>query len=392
LTEKDLRRKFQAARKLFPHTDKVAYFNSASYGPFCTPVQKAIDHNLQIRLRADHDDSHDAFAAQDQLRSIYAKLIGATKKQVGIGMNTTFGLNIAAFGLPMRPGDEVLLSDIEFPALAYIWRAAAEARGLKLTFVPSEGRRFSIDNFEQAITPHSRVLAVSWVQFFNGYKNDLSILSGLCRQHGLFLVVDGIQGMGVEPINVRKLGIDVFSSGCQKWMLSPQGCGFFYLSDTVRDLITPPFMSWLGVDWKGQYTDLFHYDREYFDSSRRFEMGYYAVLNILGMRAAVDLFTDLGINNIRRHNYHLIDRLAEYVRSHSYYTITSSMEKVHRSSIFTFSCPDVKKLHRLLLKNRIILVNREGSIRVSVHLFNNEHDIDRLIDLLDQFARRRVSA
>ncbi len=186
-----------------------------------------------------------------------------------------------------------------------------------------------------------------------------------------------------------ELGIDVFSSGCQKWLLAPQGCAFFYLSDEVQQSLQIPFMSWLGVDWHMQYTDLFHYDKEWFDEARKFELGYYAVLNIFGMRAAADLFVDLGIPNIQKHTHGLIDRLAAYIRQKPYYRITSSMEEKHRSSIFTFACDDIARLHKAILKERIILVQREGSIRVSCHLFNNEQDIDRLTGILDRFAAHK---
>ena len=127
--------KFSDVRKLFPHTDKIVYFNSGSYGPFCTPVKEAIDENVALRLAAERDDSHDAFATRDELRGIYASMIGADESEVGIGLSTSFGLNIAAFGLPLEPGDEVIVYDVEFPAIVYCWRAAAEARQLMLTFV-----------------------------------------------------------------------------------------------------------------------------------------------------------------------------------------------------------------------------------------------------------------
>jgi len=379
--------KFARIRRRFPHTKKVAYFNAGSYGPFSLDVKKTVEDNIDLRVKAENDDSHDAFSTQDELRAIYAHLIGARKREVGIGLNTSHGINIAAFGLPLKKGDEVLVSDVEFPALVYAWRAAAATRGLRLKFVPSRDRCFDFDLMQRAVTKHTRVLAVSWVQFFNGYKNDLPTLSRFCREHDIFFVVDGIQGMGVEPINLKKLDIDIFTSGCQKWMLSPQGCGFFYLSDRIRDRLTQPFMSWLGSDWHMKFTDLFKYEQPFFDSARRFELGYYVVLNLTAMRAAAQMFLDLGIRNIQRHNYALIDRLADYIRGHPFYRITSSMERMHRSSIFTFTCDGYRQLHRELLKNRIILVQREGSIRVSVHLYNNESDIDKLICVLDKFAK-----
>jgi selenocysteine lyase/cysteine desulfurase len=381
--------KFARARALFPHTENVVYLNSASYGPFSTVLREAVEKNLDIRVAADHDDSHESFEVRAALRQNYAALIGAKPEDIGLGLNTTFGLNVAAFGLPLKEGDEVLVSDVEFPAVVYAFRAAAASRGLKLTFVKSKDRRFDIDAFEKAISDRTRVLALSFVQYFNGYKNDLATISEICRKHNIFFVVDGIQGMGVEPIDVKALNIDIFSSGCQKWMLSPQGCGFFYLSDKIRGKLKFPFMSWLGVDWKLDFTDLFRYDLPFIDSAEAFEMGYYVVLNLLGMKASADIFNDIGIPEIQAHNHRLIDRLADFVRSNPYYKIESSMEPVHRSSIFAFSCPDDKELHRELLNNKIILVRREGAIRVSVHLFNNEADIDKLIGILDRFAKTK---
>jgi len=115
---------FAEARALFPHTKNVVYFNSASYGPFSTVVQQVINDNIELRLACEYDDSHDAFAASEDLRKIYAGMIGAESRHVGLGLNTSHGLNIAAFGLPLKEGDEVIVSDKEFPAVAYTWRAA----------------------------------------------------------------------------------------------------------------------------------------------------------------------------------------------------------------------------------------------------------------------------
>jgi len=271
--------------------------------------------------------------------------------------------------------------------VVYTFQGAAKARGLKVRFIKSRDRHFDIDEFVKAIRPKTRVLALSYVQFFNGYKNDLATIAEICKRHHMYFVVDGIQGMGTEPLNVRRLGIDIFASGCQKWMLAPQGCGFFYLSDEVRDTLTPPWMSWVAADWGMKFSDLFHYDKRLFDSARRFEMGYYAVLNLMGMKASMKIFQDLGIGNIQKHNHDLIDRLVAYLKTDQFYRITSDMTPRHRSSIFTFSCEDVKSLHRAILDRKIILVNREGSIRVSSHLYNNESDADRLIEVLSSYSR-----
>jgi len=145
-------------------------------------------------------------------------------------------------------------------------------------------------------------------------------------------------------------------------------------------------MSWLSIDWKMQFSDLFKYEEPYFDSAQRFEMGYYVVMNILAMKEAVKIFRELGLKNIQQHNYELIDSLADYIKSEPFYSITSSMDNKHRSSIFTFTCRDYRQLWQHLSELRIILVPREGSIRVSVHLFNDQSDINKMIRILKGWA------
>lgn len=379
-------RKFAEIRKLFPHTRDVTYFNSASFCPFATPVAEAIRENVELRLAADRDDTRLTHEVLDALPAKLAKLIGARKQDIGLGGNTSFGLNIAAFALPLERGDEVLISDIEFPSAVYAFNGAARERGITVKLVKSHNREFDIAEFEQAITKRSRALVISSVQFFNGYQNDLKKLGDICRAHGMYFVVDGIQGLGVEPINVRRLGIDIFASGCQKWMLAPQGTGMYYVSEKMQSELGRPWASWHEVDWHMDFSDLFKFELPFFEDARRWQMGYYSVLNLLGLNAAVDIISSLGVRNIQQHNRGLLDRLAAYLNDTPSFTITSNMNPKHRSSILTFACDDYERLHTQLLKHKIVCVRREGSIRISAHLFNDESDIDRLIAVLDAFA------
>ena len=377
---------FAAARALFPHAGEIVYFNSASYGPYSTLVQEKLTAHIATRMEAREDITYNTTMTRENLREDYASLIGAKKTDIGIGLNTSFGLNVAAFGLPLKPGDEVLVSDVEFPAVIYAFRGAAEARDLKLTFVPSRDGQLDIDAVEAVIGPRTRVLAVSWVQFFNGYKNDLTRLADICRRHDLFFVVDGIQGAGVEPIDVCELGIDVFSSGCQKWLLAPQGSSFFYLSEKIRDRLQMPMTGWLGVDWQMKFGDLFKFDLDWLDDARRYELGYFAELNLIGMKASAELFTGLGVRAIQQHNYALLDRVIEYIQGSPFYTVTSATAPEHRSSILAFTCDNYLDLHKELYRNDIICVHREGAVRLSIHLFNNNDDIDRLLTVLARFS------
>jgi len=384
MTKQEITRKFNSARNLFPITQQkngITYFNSASTGPLCKPVKNTLDEYYDYSQYLHYSIDVDAFAALANIRKLGARLIGARQDEIGFGFNTGFGLNIAAFGLPLKAGDEVLLSDIEFPSNVYPWLTLKQ-RGVKVKFVKSINGFFDIENFIKAINRKTRVLSLSFVQFFNGYKNDLRIIGDICQEKGIYFVVDGIQGCGVETINVHRCNIDIFSSGAQKWLLSPLGTGLFYIKKELQNKLCKPFASWLSVDWGVDFSDLFHYDLPFFNSARRYEMGTYPYAHVFAMQAALELIDSLGVRSIQKHNHILLDILIDYLNSSGFYKIKSSLENKHRSSILSFTCPEVYTVHQALAKSKIICAYREDAIRVAVHLFNNKSDIRRLISVL----------
>src|SRR3990172_9777662 len=206
----------------------------------------------------------------------------------------------------------------------------------------------------------------------------------------MFFVVDGIQGTGAEPINVIELDIDIFSCGCQKWLLAPFGSSFYYISDRVKDILTPHNITWYSADWKLQFTDLFKFDLPYHNTAEKFQGGYYATMNLLGMQAALGIFSELGIEDIQKHNHALIDRIVENIKVSEYYRITSSLKENERSSIFTITCDNLKELHRFLFDHKIYTACREGSVRIAVHLFNNVSDVAKLTEALDFFEKQQT--
>ena len=147
-----------------------------------------------------------------------------------------------------------------------------------------------------------------------------------------------------------------------------------------------PWGSWLSVDWKLNFGDLFHYNRPWFDSARRFELGTYPYAHVHAMAEAMTLINSLGVRNIQTHNHRLIDHLTGFLKSDSRFHIVSSLEKKHRSSILSFGCRDARKVHAHLVKSNIFCAFREGAIRMSAHLFNNQSDINRLIEKLDKLT------
>jgi selenocysteine lyase/cysteine desulfurase len=370
-------------RKIFPHTRKNAYFNAASNGPLPDPAYKLQDDHYKLAQDAAIGSQKELFDTLDNIAQNGAKIFGCQKSEVGFGFNTTFGINLAAFGLPLKKGDEVLLSDVDFPANVYPWLELRN-RGINVKFVGNTNGFFDIDKLRKAISKKTKVLSLSFIQYFNGYKNDLQTIGEICKESNIFFVVDAIQGAGAEPMDVRKWNIDIASAGGQKWLLGSQGAGIYYVSQEVQKILIPPWRSWLSVDWQCNWTELNDYNRQFYNSARQYEFGTYPAAQVLSLDWTISYLLRQGIKNIQRHNHKMIDKLINYLRNEPNFRITSSLEKKHRSSILSFTSDaiDIQKLHQELLKARIITALREGAIRVSVHLYNNDSDINRLITSL----------
>jgi cysteine desulfurase / selenocysteine lyase len=363
--------------------DKKIFFNNASYAPMLKPVKEKIDQywNEIYNLRQPDEES---MAYLQQVREESAKLIGADVDEIGFAFNTSHGIHLAALGLGLEPGDEVILADNDFPSVPYPFKAF-ESEGVVLKYAPSVNDNFSLDEARKLVTPRTKVLAVSFVQYFNGFRNDLRAIGEFCKERDIFFVVDAMQGLGNTPLNAYECHIDLLACGAQKWLLSPLGCGFFFISKQAKRQLKPLTTGWLGVDWHMKYSDLRHFDREPYDDARRFNMGTYPYMQIWAMAAALKYINNLGVADIFAHNLALIDRLLEYLQGNDYYYLKSSLEPKHRSSIISIGSPAGDQLWKYLLKENFYLVFREHGVRVAVNFYNTTDEIDVLIDRLHRF-------
>lgn len=375
-----------AIRKQFPFTKNIIYFNHAAFGPIPEQSLKfTLDFYHTLTHRVDQSTDQHSFELLDKIRDTIASMINCSPDEVALTTNTSYGFNIVANGLEFKSGDEIILSDVEFPANVYPW-LNLKRKGVKIKFIRNENNFFSFENLLKVLNKKTKLLSLSFVQFFNGYKNDLEQIGKICQDNRMIFVVDGIQGIGASDLDVKKCNIDFLSCGAQKWLLSAPGTGFFYCSKDVLDKIRPAFFGWLGVDWKVKFTDLLRYNLKPFSSARRFEIGSYSYPNLRTFYASLNLLKKIGIANIEKQNQALLDRLIDYLQN-STYQIKSSLEPRHRSSILSFSAKNGQKLWQKLTKNKIIVSYREGLIRVSPHFYNSFEEIDRLIAILKKHSK-----
>ncbi len=368
-------------RKEFPFIQEVTFLNHASFGPIPSrALRSTFEYYDALTLKKIVDMDKLTFDRLDRIRAYLAKMIKAKPFEIGLVPNTSYGLNVAVNGLKWKPGDKVLLSDIEFPANVYPW-LNLRRKGVKIEFIKNRNGFFDIDNLLKTVDSRCRVLSLAYVQFFNGFKNNLETIGKICQEKDIFLVVDGIQGVGCLDLGVKKAKIDFLACGGQKWLLSSLGTGFFYLSEQAKRRIEPAFFGWMGVDWKLNFSDLFRYNLLPFASSRKFEIGTYPFSTLWTMCSSLELLSEIGTEAVEKQVLKLLDILLDYLKD-SPYQIKSSLDPLHRSGILSFSGKDTSELFQILSRKKILVSFRENSIRVSPHFYDSPEDMQKLIQVL----------
>ena len=306
---------------------------------------------------------------------------------------TTY-LNNASIGpipertrLALEAGAVVLVSDREFPANVYPWLALAD-EGITTELVPVTSRGWPDEDriVERLADPKVRALAVSFVQFANGYQADLARLSAACRANGVTFVVDAIQGLGAAPLDVRQTPVDVLATGGQKWLLSPWGTGYLYVRQELIASMAPAYVGWMSYEGTDDFTNLVNYADRLLGDARRFEVGTLTFQDQLGMRVSLGLLLELGIENIARYTQALADPLLAWCDEHEV-RVTSPRDPPHRSSIVCIAPPDAGDVFHQLKRAGVVCALREGSIRLSPHCYNTPDEIGRVIEVLETAIR-----
>ncbi len=372
---------WERTRSLFPVTREMAYFNNGGVAPISSRVDEAIRRYTgeALRLGAFH---HPRFfdAEIERVRGRAALLLNASSDEIAFVKNTTEGLGIVASGLDWKRGDEVLTCDLEYPSNVYPWWSL-RGRGVETVMLHGRDGRLPLAVVEAALqSPRVRLLTLSSVEFGSGARNDLEALGNLCREHGVLFCVDAIQSVGCFPIDVEKCGIDFLAADGHKWMLSVEGCGIFFCSKRVQELITPRTVGWRSVR-NNQDFDTYHMDLQ--PSAGRFEEGTPNTPGIFALGAAIDLLLELDVSAIGERVLALTDQLVDGLRARGA-KIRSPREPGEASGIVSFTIPGQRPSDtvRRLRAERIFVIERRGGVRASPHFYNSEDEIDRLLAVL----------
>ncbi len=377
-------------RREFQIPAGTTFLNHASFGPVARRGRKAVEalFRRQAEFKGNPDVDDETFALLGESRQMFAQLTGANSRRVAFVPNASYGLNAVLHGLALKKGDRILVPANEFPAVVYSVRNIAERLDARMIPIPCPSGMPDLDALRDELESGAAALVMSWIQYFNGYRNDISQINRLCHDRGCFLFVDVTQGAGAVPFDMKKNGADAISAGTQKWLLGQTGGGFFAVSPNPIRPVAPPYAGWLGYDWGYTWGNLQRWDRPPFHDGRFWEVGTYPFYSVRLAHAGLSILTECGIKNVYALIRGLLSRLIDGLASTEYRPIMFPDPR-NQSAILSFSGPRTDDLHRYLDAKRIFVSLREGNIRVSPHFYNTEGEIDRLIRAVVQFERLR---
>jgi cysteine desulfurase / selenocysteine lyase len=360
----------------------VVFLNAASTGPL---PQRSVDVLSEwARLRATPHKLRDdvQFGTLARGRELVATLIGAKTTEIALSVNTSFGINVAAFALPLSPGDVILTPDLEFPANVYPWMAAARARGLEYRKLPLADGVLDEDALLAALDDHSvKCVSVSWVGFATGYRADLARIGTVCRSRGIYFVVDAIQGLGPLTLDVKSLGVDILACGAQKWLLGPWGAGFTYVREELIRALDPPIVSWMSARGTDDFSTLTTYDPAWRDDARRFEFITVPYQDFAGMNASLELIAELTPAAVSAHIVSLADEIVRWAQEHDVALVTPADGR-KRAGTVSLRPRDGARVSARLREAGVVHSYREGAIRLAPHVYNTLDDIAAALALV----------
>lgn len=372
---KEIRNEFK------PAINNWTYLNAAACGLTPKFAKEATDKWWEDKLTNGSVNYHTWEENAEKTRKKFGKLINASEREIAYTMNTSQAINIAVNGIDFKKGDNVIANRLDFPSIYLPW-LTVKNKGVEIRCVKIENNRIPVENIEKLIDEHTKVISISSVQFKTGFRCDLEEIGKICKENGIYFVVDAIQSLGAIEMDVKKYNIDLLATACYKWLLGPDGIGFLYCNKDIQEDIAATNIGWMST------TDPWSFPTkiDLHPSAKKFESGTLPWPLIYSMDAIFDFFNEISVKKVQSHIFNLLDYLIEELQKLDV-QIISPLNKDERSGILTFDVKNRDKLAEIYQNNKVRISVRDG-IRVSPHIYNTTEDIDRLVSILKKFLHK----
>lgn len=362
----------------FPLHEDICYLNHAAVSPWPKRTQQAITKFAEENTWYGATHYLEWLKTEESLRQRLANLIGSPcPSDIALSKSTSEALSIIAYGLDWTEGDEVIISNQEFPSNKIVWESLAN-KGVKLKIVDI-GKSDAVDAIAAQITNKTKLISISSVQYASGLKVDINRLGKICNERDILYCIDAIQSLGALPFDINQNYADFVVADGHKWMMGPEGLALLYVKPTIRDSMTISQYGWHMVKHRGDYTRT---TWEIAPDATRFECGSPNMLGIHALNASLSLIEELGIeaisNALTDNIHHLLEGLKEIPGA----TIVTSTDPSKLAGIVTFKVEGIasEELYTKLMKENVICACRGGGVRFSPHFYTDKGVIDRAIE------------
>ncbi|MFC4862912.1 aminotransferase class V-fold PLP-dependent enzyme [Pseudomonas sp. MAHUQ-62] len=368
----------------FAHADGLRYLNHAAVAPWPKRATRAVQSFAEENWRLGARDYPDWLTVERRLRERLVRLLNApTTADLALVKNTSEALSFVAFGLDWAAGDQVVISDQEFPSNRVVWEAlkryGVETVQVSLEGADPEGALLA------ACGPRTRLLSISAVQYASGLRLNLHRLGDECRRHGVLFCVDAIQQLGALPFDVQAIDCAFAMADGHKWMLGPEGLGVFYCRSDLREQLKLHEYGWHMLEHPGDYERV---DWEPSRTARRFECGSPNMLGAMALEASLSLLEEVGMEQVAVAIAERVQWLQDGLANIPGTQLLSPLNPMRRAGILSFRLDgwDNQRLFERLRAEQVVCAQRGGGIRFSPHFYTEPRVIDETLALLRQMA------
>ncbi len=361
---------------------KSLYFNAAYFGPSPKRAQKKIDFTRKRIANPSFLPYEEWLSVPERMRLKFSQLLGCSPDNISHSSATCDVMTTIAQGLRLKENDLVVSCGGDYPSNVLPWMFAQKQGRLKFQMLEAPLLP-DADWLRDNLPKETKVFDISLVAFNTGRKIDLYSIGKLLKERDIFFIVDATQSFGGETISRKELKlIDAISFSTYKWLLGPYGHAFAYYSDNLLKSMDPINASWINSPTFQGSNRLLDYTLETLPGARQFDRGQAPnMLTMAGLEGSLDLFLELGLAEVEKHNQKLVSFFLENFSSEKFRIVTPL--EGHGNIICLHTDEDTEEIRRKLQKKKIDISVREGYLRISFHLYNNINQIELLLKILN---------
>jgi selenocysteine lyase/cysteine desulfurase len=365
----------------FPQTQDICYLNHAAVSPWPKCAAEALQTFAEENVLRGAQYYPEWLQVEKNLRENLRRLINASStREIALAKNTSEALSIIAYGLTWQAGDEVIISQHEFPSNRIVWESLKN-QGVKMICVDIRQDN-PLEALSQAITPATRLISVSSVQYADGLSIDLIGLGQLCRKHDILLCIDAIQSLGAIPFDQQRVQADFVVADGHKWLMAAEGLALLYIKSCHIEKLKLNQFGWHMVANRGNYDTL---SWQPASDATRFECGSPNMLGIHVLNASLALILSIGVDHIHQQLKDRCRYLILQLDTLPGLRFHSDIHKIESGIVnFSISGKDSSALHQALMQRGVICAHRGGGIRFSPHFYTPEETLKKAVEILKQ--------